>query len=231
MKNLLGFIAIFCLISTHAQTRTAAGGDLANSGETSQLLQAGKNGFSTTFINPKRPVDGTSYLFDDWKNRSVVVTNTGNSYIVKNINLNIKRNSFEAKIDDDSLFVFNFNNIKEFIVNGNVYKNYYWDDSNRIYEVIFEGEEFQILKGFKVEEVVGSANPMLNRSRDRLVRKEFIYLRNEDGIKPFRLSKGKIKNLIDDKDKIMELEAYVDKYELSYRNEDDVQKMLLHIGL
>jgi len=226
MKNLLLLIAIISAGFASAQT-TSSGGDLAGSGESTKFINAGKNGFATTFVNPKRPVIGTNYLFDDWKNKCVIVTNDNNKYVIRNVNLNIKRNTFEARIDGDSLFIFNFNNIDRFEIDKKSYKNYYWDDDNRVYQVIFESSEFTIIKGFKITEVVGSANPMLNRSRDKLIRKEFIFLKTKDGIVPFRLAKSKILKLFsDDEAKRQKLQDYVRTNNLSYKKENDVQQML-----
>lgn len=227
MKNLLLLIAIISAGFVSAQITSGGGGDFAGSGESTKFINAGKNGFATTFVNPKRPVIGTNYLFDDWKNKCIIVTNDNNKYVIRNVNLNIKRNTFEAKIDGDSLFIFNFNNIKRFEINEKSYKNYYWDDDNRVYQVIFESPDFTIIKGFKITEVVGSANPMLNRSRDKLIRKEFIFLKTDDGIVPFRLAKSKILKLfVDDEGKRQKLQDYVRSNNLSYKKEEDVQQML-----
>lgn len=229
MKNVLFIVLTFSITFLTAQS-TAAGGEFAGSGEASKFVKAGQNGFATTFFNPKRPVDGTNYLFDDWSNFCEIITADNKRYGVKNVNLNIERNTFEAKFSGDSLFVFNFNNIKKFVINNKTYKNYFWDDDNRVYQVVYEAKDFSIIKGFKITEVVGSANPMLGRSRDRLVRKEFIYLRTEEGIKHYALNKRKILKLFsDDKSKQQKLQEYVKKNNLSYKKESDVTKMLDYV--
>jgi hypothetical protein len=186
-----------------------------------------KAGSSMMFFNPPREVDGTEYLFDDWKNYAIIYTEDNQRFALKNINLNIKQNAFVSKIDDDSLFTFNFNNIKKVEINGKNYKNYYWNDDNRVYEIIYEGKDFSIIKGFKIVEVTGSANPMLSRTRDRLVRKWFYYIKNDKGINHFKLTKSRIFKAL----KISEAEKskvvdYAKRNKLSFRNEDELKKIL-----
>lgn len=183
-------------------------------------------GASAYFVNPDRAVDGTVYLFDDWNNAGIIYA-ADQRFALNNINLNIERNSFESKVGQDSLFSFNFNNIEKFVINGRTFKNYYWDDDNRVYEIIYEAENWSIIKGFKIVEVTGSANPMLNRSRDRMVRKSFYYLKDEKGIHTFKLKKNKILKLVDgDEKEADKIENFAKQNRLSFKDENDVRKIL-----
>lgn len=184
-------------------------------------------GSATLFVNPAREIDGTVHLFDSWNNTAVIHTKDQQKFLLKNINLNVERHTFESKISEDSLFTFNFNNIDKFVVNNKVYRNYYWDDDNKVYQVIYDGADFQVLKGFKLEIIEGSANPMLNRKNDKFVTKEAYFIRKKGKIKPFRLSKGKVMKLFkDDEEKANELMNYVKENNLSFKKEYDIQRML-----
>ena len=137
--------------------------------------------FGTSFFynQPNKFIIGSAYLFEEWNNDAEIQTLTGERFLVKNINLNISRNAFEAKINDnDSIFSFTFNNIKQIIINGKSYKNYYYNEDNRVYELIYSGRNFTLLKGFDVKLVTGSGNPMVNRSNDKYVKKESYFLRS-----------------------------------------------------
>ena len=183
------------------------------------------HGASFYFTNPKRRVDGTFYLFENWRNNATIYINNAQNFTLKNINLNLKRNTFETKVAADSLFTFNFNNIEKFVINNKVYKNYYYDEDNRVCEVIFEAENFSILKGFKVELIEGSANPMVNRTADKYVRKHYYFLKSENTVKPFKLRKSRILKLIDANNTSQVLE-YIDRNNLSFKKEIDVRKIL-----
>ena len=66
--------------------------------------------FGTSFFynQPNKVILGSAYLFDEWNNSGEIQTITGERFLVRNINLNISRNAFEAKINDnDSIFSFN----------------------------------------------------------------------------------------------------------------------------
>ena len=229
MKNSLAVIALFI-------TGIAIGQDsnlnvVNNSGNSMVAAANGMKssyGASAYFVNPARAVDGTVYLFEEWDNLGVIHATTDQKFALRNINLNIERNSFESKVGKDSLFSFNFNNIEKFVINGRTFKNYYWNDDNRVYEIIYEAKDWSLIKGFKIVEVTGSANPMLNRTRDRMVRKMFYYVKDENGIRPFILKKRKVLKLVSNGDaaKSDRIANYAKNEKLSYKREDDIRKII-----
>ena len=188
--------------------------------------------FGTSFFynQPNKFIIGSAYLFDEWNNDAEIQTLTGERFLVKNINLNISRNAFEAKINDnDSIFSFTFNNIKQIIINGKSYKNYYYNEDNRVYELIYSGRNFTLLKGFDVKLVTGSGNPMVNRSNDKYVKKESYFLRSnsEKTIENFKMNKRSLNRLFEksamDLNRIL---GFIDSGNLSYKDEKDVISML-----
>ena len=188
--------------------------------------------FGTSFFynQPNKFIIGSAYLFDEWNNDGEIQTLTGERFLVRNINLNISRNAFEAKINDnDSIFSFTFNNIKQIIINGKSYKNYYYNEDNRVYELIYSGNNFTLLKGFNVKLVTGSGNPMVNRSNDKYVKKESYFMRSnsEKTIENFKMNKRSLNRLFEksavDLNRIL---GFIDSGNLSYKDEKDVIRML-----
>ena len=188
--------------------------------------------FGTSFFynQPSKVILGSAYLFDEWNNDGEIQTITGERFLVRNINLNISRNAFEAKINDnDSIFSFTFNNIKKIIINGKSYKNYFYNEDNRVYELIYSGNDFSILKGFSVKLVTGSGNPMVNRSNDKYVKKESYFIRSSDTktIESFKLSKRSLNKLFENSSMDMSrILAFIDSNNLSYKDENNVIRML-----
>lgn len=194
------------------------------------LTAAGSNniqshGSSGYFYNPKRTVDGSEYLFDDWDNSAVVYTKDNYTYAIKNINLNIKRNLFLSKLSKDSIFTFNMNSIDRIVIDSKIYKNIYSEKGRTICEVIFESKQFSILKGFYLQSVEGSPNPMINRSTDKIIRKKRYYLLEDDSLDTFRFVKRKVLTLVG-LDKVTLVKEYAKRNDLSYRKEEEVKQIL-----
>ena len=228
MKNIIAFLAICMTSAVMAQEgmNSIANNQAQAMGTASHGL-ASSYGSIVSVSNPRRRTEGTFYMYDNWQNYAVIHTSDNQKFALRNINLNLQRNVFEARVEGDSIFTFNFNNIDKFIVNGVEFKNYYWNDDNRVYQVIYEGEDLQLLKGFKVDLVEGSANPMLNRANDRYVRKEYYFVREKGKISKFKLKKSKILKLVGgDEGKANEILNYARRNKLSFSKENDVKKIL-----
>ena len=223
MRKLL--LSIF-LISNIVLSQTNSQTDFrsALTGETTNF------GTSFFYNQPNKVILGSAYLFDEWNNDGEIQTLTGERFLVRNINLNISRNAFEAKINDnDSIFSFNFNNIKQIIINGKNYKNYFYNEDNRVYELVYTGKTFSILKGFTVKLVTGSGNPMVNRSNDKYVKKESYFIRTTDTkvIESFKMNRRSLNKLFENSFKdVGRILAFIDSGNLSYKDEKDVIRML-----
>ena len=232
MKNINLFIAflLFSFVAL-AQTNTVdAGGSQAMENYAKLAAGNGSNlGNSMMFYNPKRQIDGKFHLFEDWSNTAVIHTLSDDKFLVKRINLNIKRNSFEAKMNDsDSIFSFTFNNIKKIVINNKIYKNYYYDDDNRVYEMLYDSDNYKLMKGFDVTLITGSANPLVNRPNDKYVRGEDYFIMVNGAISQVKLKKKPIFKLLTDGDKLnkSKLDMFVDSNSLSLKKVEGVIKVL-----
>ena len=219
MKKILVILCLLLSSSVYTQTNFSAGFSVGGND-----LNYG----STFFYNTRNVILGSVYLFDEWNNTAEIHTLADERFLVRNINLNINRNAFEAKLTgSDSLFSFNFNNIKHIVINDKIYKNYYYNDDNRVYEIIYETEKFSIMKGFSVKLVKGHYNPMVRISNDKYAKFSSYFIKLNNSIKPFKLRKKSVINLLSvDKNNISRLETYVNAKKLSYKKEKDVIQIL-----
>ena len=231
MRHLLLFISfLFSVSISFAQTNSVeAGGSQAM--ENYAQLASGNGasyGNSMMFYNPKRYIDGTVHLFESWNNTAVIHTISDDRFLVKRVNLNLKRNSFEAKMNDsDSIFSFTFNNIKKIVINNKIYKNFYYDDDNRVYEMLYDTDQYKFMKGFNVKLISGSANPMVNRPNDRYVRGEEFFIMINGSISDVKLKKKSIYRLLNiDKLSTSKLDMFIESNNLSLKKVDDIIKLL-----
>jgi len=229
MKTFLTFLSI--LVVGVANAQDSASTNIRAINDPGMFTKAASStvspGASMFFVNPAREIEGSVYLFEKWENRGVLVTIDRQRFGMKNINIDLKNQSFQSRFSKDSVFNYNFNNIDRFIINNKVYKNFYYNEDNRIYEIIHETPEYAILKGHKVNLVEGSANPMLNRKTDKYIQKYSYYVKTDSSIKKFKLSRKHVLNLLDadkaDLDKIMK---YAKDNNLSFKKDFQLKRIL-----
>lgn len=185
-------------------------------------------GFS--FYNPKFDREGSVYLFDGWNNSArIYAKNNGGVFSSDNINFNIQRSMFENK-KGDSISSYNFASIEKIQVGGKTFKSYYYEPlkRQRVFEVIYQGEDFTILKGYSIDILEASPNPMLARTRDKIIQRHEYYMDTEESIQEFKFNKKNIvKALGPVKGEIAK--EYAKKYDKSFGNEEDIKMILNYV--
>lgn len=183
-------------------------------------------GNGSVIFNPPRPIDGTVYIFDNWKNNAIIETSKGQQLRLRNnLNFNAMRNAFESKMGRDSIFTFDFTSIEKMVVNNKTYKNVYSpvDGGYRIFEVIAENNDFSIYKDYNVDIKEGNPNPMLAQTNDKYMMKDTYYVKKGKSFKKFKMRKSDFLKLAGDKSD--NLEAFAKKNKLSFKREEDLEKI------
>lgn len=184
---------------------------------------------TATFYNPKFDREGSVYLFDRWDHGArIYAKNNAGSFTAENMNFNAQRSMFESK-RNDSIKGWNFANIEKIQVNGRAFKSYYFEPLKRhkIFEVVFEGDDFAILKGYTVRILDANPNPMLARLRDKVIKDETYYIDTPESLKEFKLKKKNILAALGEKAK--PAEDYAKEYRLSFKKDDDLKKILNYV--
>ena len=190
----------------------------------------GYRGGTGVVYNPPSNIEGSVYLYDTWRNKVIIETDKQN-FVLKNINFNAKRNSFESKIQDsDSIFSFDFANINRLIVNNQPFKKIYSpiDGGYKIYEVIAEAGDYAIYKDYYIEIKEGNPNPMLAQINDKYVMRDSYYVKKGKSFKRIKLKKSAILKSIGSKGK--DLEKYASANNLSFKKESELEKIIAHYG-
>jgi len=190
------------------------------------------NGFSGVFYNRVTPVEGTTYLFDNWEQNAIVHKILDDKFLVRRVNLNLNKMSFDAKItESEDVLSFLFDGIDKIEINKKVYKNMLYNNSNRIFELLYDSNKIKFMKGFEVKLIKASKDPMVNRPFDKYVKVESYYLMIQDIITKIKLKKKIIYNTLDlNKKEISNLDTFIKSSSISTRNEQDIIKLLTYLN-
>ncbi len=191
----------------------------------------GTYGSAMRFVNPPRTVDGSIYLFEDWKNYPVIVKSKDNkTFTLNNINFNLRTNRLVTKISEDSIFVLNMRKIDNINILGKVFKKIDSEIGSRVFEVIYESDKVSILNFHSVKLIEGSVNPMLSRKNDKLIHKEVYYILNENNITEFKLKKKFILDSFSSNEtEKKSLLRYYSKNKFSFKSINDLKTVLSNL--
>ncbi len=182
-------------------------------------------GSSSIIRNPKRPIDGTVYLYENWSNYATV-SSEETKVRLDNLNFNAQRNAFQSKIGKDSLFTFNFRNLNKVVVKNKTFKNVYSPvhQKSRVFEVVTETKDFSIYKDYRIEIKEGNPNPQRGAPNDKYLLRFDYYVSQGESFDKISLKKSKILKLMGDKaDKV---ESYIKSNKLKVKRSGDFAKII-----
>ncbi|MAT89803.1 MAG: hypothetical protein CMC35_03840 [Flavobacteriaceae bacterium] len=183
-------------------------------------------GTSSLVINPPEKVEGSVHLFERWNNTAIfTIPEREKQLFLRNINYNILRDRLESRIGKDSIFTFETGRIESVLINGRLFRNVYTPSmrASKMYEVIYENEDFAILKNYYLTIDEGSDNPMVNRPNKYAQHSQY-YVKEGSSLKSFNPKKRTILDLVGSKaDAVKE---FANKNDLSYREDRDLHRML-----
>jgi len=169
-------------------------------------------------------------LFDEWENKNVVYMNDNIRFKLKNINIDLEKNKFIFK-DDKTVYFYDFLNLDYVVINNKKYRTYYLEKENtkKIFEIISESKKFSLLKGYKVSYLENSLpDPFMISSDSRYKIKNKYFIRDGNKVINIKLKKKAILSLLNDKKDL--ITSYVNKYQLSYKDENNVKEIFNYYG-
>jgi hypothetical protein len=174
----------------------------------------------------KNEIKGNIYVFENWKNRGVLKIDK-NEFKLSNINFNMRTNKIESRVGKDSVYIFDLTNVDHLFINNRKFKNYYLpkNSTNEIFELVYDGEEIKILKGYEIGVKRGEVDPlMVKKTVAKYYTTTRYYIKKGKNIEEIKLRKKNIVPLFNSKSRLVNDYAKVNK--LSYKKEKDIIKLL-----
>ena len=175
----------------------------------------------------KIDTEGTALLFEESQNNASIYTKDA-KLLLNDVNYNVEKDQFFTSVDKDSVFVFDFDYINKVNVSNRTFRKYtdYDKYTTRIYEVLYEGKNFSLLKKHGVQYITSSPNPMVNRPRNKIRKKHDFYIRTADKkMIPIRMSKGSVLRALG-KENNAKLKEIIKSNDLKLRKEKDVISLM-----
>jgi hypothetical protein len=175
--------------------------------------------------NTQGSFGGSVYLYKDW-NKQVIVKTNSDIYKVQGGNFNVQTGNLEIKISKDSTFVLDPKNTDYIRIDKNYFK-YNALNNNQLVQVLYESPKISLYKRFFIIVSKGSYNALTGKSSPNRYKTDSKYTLKQNGIitdKNFKLKKKNILKLFPMYKK--EISTFVKENKLSYRDDNDVQKIL-----
>jgi len=248
MKNLVNLFSFLITISVFSQTWQEAidmsggmptakninGSDSYEFGVGNQYEWSKISGMLAQFDDidlVKRNIVGSVFLYEDWSNNGAVFVGD-RKFSFKSMNYHIEKGKFMTKIDNDSTFVIDNNQIDKVIINNKHFKNIYspLKGEYNYFEVVFDGDKISLLKSYAISFKERSPNPMVNRPLSEIKKKRTYYTLKDNNLELFKLKKSSLYSLVK-KDQQSPLKKEIKKYNLSYKKDADLKLIFKYLNL
>ncbi len=169
------------------------------------------------------------YLFESWMNDARIVQNN-TIYKLSTLNYNIRNDRFEAKFEQDSIFVIDSPKDVVVEIKNRKFKRFNDPETNRLtfFEIVADinGNTLIIRHGLKIEE--GPINPLTKEASgpDVLVKKQDYFLMKgiDMDLEKFKLNKKSIYNLIEEKKRDI-VQNFAKKNKLKFNRISDLPRI------
>ena len=229
MKSIL-YAILFCTTNLLLSQTSATSDSKLAFGQFLQSLSNTSGGITEAgiFYNKPKKIVGNIYVFENWNNKCTIAIGA-EAFKLKNINLNMKTNRFEAQVGKDSMFAFNTSNIDYIYISNRKFKSFYMPqiNKNRNFEIIYDGNDLKVLKGFEVGVKYNEPDPlMVKKNVDNYFTTHTYYIKKGEDVTEIKLKKKAILSLFNDKTDLVS--KYVKENNLSYKSEKDLNKMFIY---
>ncbi|MEP0264514.1 hypothetical protein [Dokdonia sp.] len=232
MKKIFFIVLVSVMSSVVMFSQDDAGGDTfrntLNLGQVSNEQPANAT-FAISYIAPSS-IDGSKYLYDDWKNVGVLETGKNKKYRIENLNYDVERDAFVSKISKDSVLVFNTVNFKKIVINNKNFKvvDKVNENGMMFMEVVGEADSFSLLKDYKLTIREGVFSPTKGKGNDEYVISYKYYVQRNGQITAIKFKKSELLKIFGSK--ADQIKSFAKKNRLSFNKDKDVKRMFLYLN-
>lgn len=173
-------------------------------------------------------VDFASYLFDNWNEEFVLIKKNGESRKLSSLNYNLVLKTLEFKISNDSVLQVDLQQLDYMVHLNKIYRIINTDPLSGIYFEVFKGKTLRLYKETKLFIDESEVNPLLQEKikKEKYIRKFVYYLMKDNKYEKISLGKKDILKFLNDKVDLVKV--YVSNNNLSYKTDEDVNKILTY---
>ncbi len=223
MRKIMYLIAMFCSIMGYSQDQYNFGAGVSRDSKFIEIRGISRDVVSSS---SSTKVEGSPYLFDNWKIYGEIFTTDNKVYKIQGLNYNAYSDYFLTKTTTDSVFIFKPSYIEKAIINNRVFKKFMnqKDGAFNFYEVIANSNDFELLKRYQKEIRTGITNGLTQQKEpDYLILKESYFLNKNDKLTEFALKKKNILKLFGDRSQ--KVNKFISNNKLSIKTDDDLKKI------
>jgi hypothetical protein len=177
-------------------------------------------------------LEGSPYLFANWKDLYVLVPKNGESRKISNMNYNLISKTLELYISKDSVFQLDLDRLDYVITPHQKYKVINEGKLKGLFFEAFSGNNIKLFRETNVFIVNGVLNPRTNDEifeQDKFEKKQFYYFFVNNKYEKVKLVEKNILKYL--RDKVDLVNEFVSKNKLSYTSEKDVITILNYYDL
>ncbi|WP_405251158.1 hypothetical protein [Dokdonia sp. Asnod3-C12] len=221
---ILTTFSLFGQQSSVTETNFNALSSISNAGAPNTIGTA--SGSSSMFSSSPTNVEGSYYVFENWENNAVIELNNGKKYVLEqNFNINAYKGSFESKISEESVYIFELGDIKKVNINYNPYVVKYFKKENKfvLFQELGNYNGKTLLKDFKAELIQRGSDPYRGNLNDQIVINSNYYISQNDEIIKIKLKKSSIINQFDNESNAVK--TFMKDEKLSFKEDNDLRKL------
>lgn len=231
MRSLLLLLLLLSFVSVNAQESI--------SGTITANISAGySGGVWTKSDGNSSKVTGSPYLLDKWKNSSRIYSVGERVQRVPFLNFNIETKNFETRLlktegaivnsVSDSVFVFDSNYIIKVLINNREFRKVKSPTTGKkeFMEYVSKAGNFELYKSYILSIEEGKLNPLTQQSMsaDKFVRKQIYFIKDDEGIKDFKMRKGSFLKLFGSHKKLVN--KFINENKLNLKKDFHIKRII-----